>query len=63
MRAKEYLSQRGVKFEDINVAQNREAAKEMIAKSKQMGVPVIMVDDDFVVGFSPAKIEELLAKP
>ncbi len=44
------------------MAGNREAAKEMIEKSKQMAVPVIIIDDDIVVGFNPGKIEEALSK-
>jgi len=34
----------------------------MIQKTKQMGVPVIMVDEEIVVGFNQAKLDELLAK-
>jgi hypothetical protein len=33
----------------------------MIQKSKQMGVPVVMVDDEIVVGFNQAKLESLLS--
>ena len=60
-RAKEYLSQKGISYEDKDVAANRETAKEMIEKSKQMGVPVIFVDDQMVIGFNQAKLDELLA--
>lgn len=43
------------------MASDRNAAKEMIAKSKQMAVPVIIIDDkDIVVGFNQAKLDELL---
>lgn len=35
----------------------------MIKMSKQMGVPVIVVNGDLVVGFNQSKIDELLAKP
>jgi len=35
---------------------------EMIQKSGQMGVPVIVVDNDIIVGFNQAKLDELLAK-
>jgi glutaredoxin len=43
------------------VAADRDAAKEMIEKTQQMGVPVIIIDDkDIVIGFSPAKLDELL---
>lgn len=43
------------------MAMDREKAKEMIQKSKQMGVPVIIVDDEIVVGFNQAKLESLLS--
>ena len=59
---KEYLSQKGIKYQEINVAADRKAAMEMIEKTKQMGVPVIMIDDQAVVGFNAPKIDELLAK-
>jgi len=60
-RVKDYLTQKGVAFSDYNVAEDREKAKEMIDKSKQMGVPVIVVDSDVVVGFNQAKLDSLLA--
>ena len=60
-RVKDYLTQKGVSFSDYNVAADREKAKEMIAKSKQMGVPVIIIDNDVVVGFNQAKLDSLLA--
>jgi glutaredoxin len=43
------------------VAKDKDKAREMIQKSKQMGVPVITVDDAIVVGFNQAKLESLLA--
>jgi len=44
------------------VAEDREAAKEMIEKSKQMAVPVIIIDDkDIVIGFDQVTLDELLA--
>ena len=60
-RVKDYLTQKGVSFSDYNVAADREKAKEMIDKSKQMGVPVIIIDNDVVVGFNQAKLDSLLA--
>ena len=44
------------------MAQDRDKAREMIQKSGQMGVPVIVVDDEVVIGFNQAKLDELLAK-
>ena len=43
------------------MAGSRDAAKEMIEKSKQMSVPVILIDDEVVVGFDQAKLGELLS--
>ena len=62
VKAKEYLKEKGVEFEDINVSENQEAAKEMIEKSGQMGVPVIMINDRIIVGFDQAAIDEELSK-
>jgi len=58
---KEYLSKKNIKYTEYNVAQDREKAREMIDKSKQMGVPVILVDGEVVVGFNQAKLDTLLA--
>jgi glutaredoxin 3 len=50
-----------VTFTEYNVAEDRDKAREMVEKSKQMGVPVVIVDDDIVVGFNQAELEKLLA--
>ena len=60
-RAKDYLSRKGTPFVDHNVAQNRDAAKEMIQKSGQMGVPVITIDGEVVVGFNQTQLDRLLS--
>jgi len=60
-RAKDYLIRRGVPFVEHNVAQDRDAAKEMIKKSGQMGVPVITIDDEVVVGFNQILLDRLLS--
>ena len=44
------------------MAQDKDKAKEMIQKSGQMGVPVIVVGDDIIVGFNQAKLDEVLGK-
>ncbi len=61
-KAKEYLTQKGIAYTDVNVATDRNAAKEMIKKSGQMSVPVIMVDDEMVIGFNQPQLDKLLAK-
>ena len=53
---KEFLRRNNIEFEEIDVAANRDAAVEMIAKSGQMGVPVIDIDGTVVIGFNEAAI-------
>lgn len=60
-RAKEYLSRKGIPYTDIDVAQDKEKAKEMTQKSGQMSVPVIIIDDEIVVGFNQVLLDKLLA--
>ncbi|KKR43114.1 NrdH-redoxin [Candidatus Nomurabacteria bacterium RIFOXYB1_FULL_39_16] len=60
--AKDYFKNKGVAFEDKNVSNDRAAGQEMIAKSGQMGVPVIDIDGQIIVGFQPNIFEELLNK-
>jgi len=57
---KEFLKEHGIEFEDIDVSTNEEAAKEMIEKSGQMGVPVVEIDGQIVIGFDKEKICQLL---
>ena len=60
-RAKEYLSKKSIPYTEYNVAADRDKAKEMIQKSKQMGVPVILVDGEVMVGFNQTKLDSLLS--
>ncbi len=60
-RAKEYLSRKGISYTDIDVAQDKEKAKEMTQKSGQMSVPVIIIDNEIVVGFNQVLLDKLLA--
>ena len=58
--AKEFFRQNNIKYEEIDVVTNAQARDEMINKSGQMGVPVIFVGDDIVVGFDKRRLSELL---
>jgi len=59
-RVKEFLREKHIKFEDIDVAANREKAQEMVEKSGQMGVPVIDIDGKVIIGFDKTELEETL---
>ena len=58
--AKEYLKELKLKFQEIDVSDNEDAAQEMITKSGQLGVPVIRIGDDVMVGFNKPMVQELL---
>ena len=59
--AKEFFDANKVSFTEYNVASDLDKRKEMIEKSGQMGVPVITVGQDLVVGFDEGRLKELLA--
>ena len=60
-KVKEYLSENNISFQEHNVAVDRKAAEEMMEKTKQMGVPVIIIDDkDIVIGFNQPVLKKLL---
>jgi len=62
-KAKEFFKEHKVEFTEIDVGKDIKAAKEMVAKSGQMGVPVIEVNGKIVVGFDkPALMKELKIK-
>ena len=58
--AKEFLTENNIPFENIDILTNVEARKEMVELSGQMGVPVIVIGEDIIVGFNKGKIAELL---
>lgn len=58
--AKNYFDKRGVKYTDIDVSADQDAARELIQKSGQMGVPVIDIDGKMLVGYRPNEFDQLL---
>lgn len=57
---KEFLKEKGIEFEDINVLEDENAKEYMIEKSKQMGIPVVEIGDKMIAGFDRAEIMKLL---
>jgi glutaredoxin-like YruB-family protein len=58
--AKEFFDDYNIKYEVFNVQTDLEKRKEMVEKSGQMGVPVILIDDELIMGFDEERIRELL---
>ncbi len=61
-QAKRFLAERGVNVTEYDVSVDHTAAKEVVRLTGQMGVPVIVVDGEVVVGFNRARLEQLLAR-
>lgn len=57
--AKEYLQEKGVSYEEKNISTDPAARKELMQKG-YMGVPVIIVKGEEIVGFDKARLEQLL---
>lgn len=57
---KNFLKENNIDFEYIDISQDMKARKEMIEKTGQMGVPVIDIHGEVIVGFNKEKISELL---
>jgi glutaredoxin 3 len=58
--AKEFFKEKNIAYTEHDVASDLAQRKEMVEKSGQMGVPVIIIDNDLIVGFNKPKIAELL---
>lgn len=58
--AKEFFQKNNVQYSEYDVGRDLAKRQEMIEKSGQMGVPVIFIGDDMVIGFNKPRLSELL---
>jgi glutaredoxin 3 len=58
--AKEFFKEKGVAYEEYNVGTDLDKRKEMVEKSGQMGVPVIDIEGDIIVGFDEEQVSKIL---
>jgi len=58
--AKDFFNERNIKYEEFDVGNDLEKRREMVEKSDQMGVPVIQVGEEIIVGFNKALLLDLL---
>lgn len=59
--AKDFFTENHVQFTDFNVATDLEKRKEMVEKSGQLGVPVIDIGGEIIVGFDEPRLRQLLS--
>ena len=62
-RLKAYLQQRHIAFKEVDVSRDERAARDMVSRSGQMGVPQAWIDGQVVVGFDRKRVDELLGLP
>ena len=60
VQAKKYLADKGAAYTDFDVAEDLNARKEMVEKSGQMGVPVLVIDEKIIIGFDRQEIDAAL---
>jgi glutaredoxin 3 len=58
--AKEWMDAKNIPYNDYNVGTDAEKRKEMVEMTGQLGVPVIKIGDDVMIGFNPDKMAQLL---
>ena len=59
---KEFLSQKGVAYQEYDVSLDQNAARQLVDKTGQMGVPVTIIDGQTIIGFDRAKLEQVLSR-
>lgn len=59
-KAKNFFAENNISYEEIDVTKDDGALNEMVKKSGQMGVPVIEIDNNIIVGFDQNKIKQIL---
>ena len=61
IRVKQFLKDNNITFENYDVSVDRLTADEMVSKSGQMGVPVIDIEGEIIVGFDKERIKAALS--
>lgn len=59
-QAKRYFKEKNIRFTDVDVSKDQSAARDMMRRTGQMGVPVILINNKAIVGFDRNKINQML---
>jgi glutaredoxin-like YruB-family protein len=60
VQAKRYFKEKNIRFTDVDVSRDQSAARDMMRRTGQMGVPVILINNTAIVGFDKNKINQML---
>lgn len=58
--AKRYFREKNIRFTEVDVSRDQKAAQDMLRRTGQMGVPVILINNRPIVGFDRPKINAML---
>ena len=59
-QAKRYFREKNIRFTDVDVSRDQSAARDMMRRTGQMGVPVILINNKAIIGFDRPKINKML---
>jgi glutaredoxin 3 len=59
-RARQFLSSYGINYTEFNIAEDKLAREEMINNTRQMAVPTIMIDSEYIIGYNEKALKEKL---
>lgn len=59
--AKEWFKEKGLEYTEYNVATDMEKRKEMVEITGQLGVPVVKIGEEVLIGYNPSKMAEILS--
>ncbi len=57
IQVKQFLKENNIEFQNLDVSGDQLAADEMMAKTGQMGVPVLDIGGEIIIGFDKEKIK------
>ena len=59
-KTKQYLIDRRIRFKEVDISKDQQAARDLVKRTNQMGVPVTLIDSRPVIGFNKSEINRLL---
>lgn len=58
---KKFLAEKGIEYEEIDLSANPDRVKELVDVSGQLGVPVLVIDGQVIVGYDRGKLDSAVA--
>jgi glutaredoxin-like YruB-family protein len=59
-KVKRYLRENKFRFRDVDIAKDEKAAKDVVRRTGQMGVPVVLVNNKPIIGFNKKELDKVL---